>query len=619
MDILDRILLEVQKPARYAGGEWNAVCKDWDGVKVRMAFAFPDVYEVGMSHLGLQILYGLVNSRPDSLMERVFAPWPDMEEKMRENKISLFTLESRRPVRDFDLVAFTLQYELTFSNVLNMLDLAGIPLRAGQRTGDYPLVIAGGPCAFNPEPLADFFDLFVIGEGEEVIGELLAVYLEGRSRGLTREKLLLELAGVPGIYVPSFYKVDYNRDGSIRQVVPVRQGVPEKVVKRVVRDFDQAFFPVRPVVPSMGVVHDRIMLEVLRGCTRGCRFCQAGTIYRPVREKKTETLLRQAAGLVGHTGYEEISLASLSTGDYSRIYPLVTELLGQHGRRGINISLPSLRVDSFSVKLAEEVQKVRRSGLTFAPEAGTQRLRDMINKGVTEENLMEAVTAAFLAGWTAIKLYFMIGLPGETMEDLDGIIRLARETLAKGRSAGAPPGRLRATVSASSFVPKAHTAFQWEPQSTLNELREKQAYLAGRLRGRGLVFNWHDATASFLEAVFARGDRRLGRALEYAFQLGCRFDGWTEFFSFERWLKTFRRAGLDPSWYAYRHYEYDAVFPWDHIDTGVSKQFLALEHRRAMEGRTTPDCRFGACTDCGLCPALAVKPEFAGGNGHAGV
>ena len=614
MNKIDLILPLVQKPARYAGGEWNAVHKEWGSVEVRVAFAFPDVYEVGMSYLGLQILYGIVNGRPDALMERVFAPWPDMEGKMREHGILLFTLESRRPVGDFDMLAFTLQYELSFSNLVNMLDLSGIPLRAAERDAGHPLVVAGGPCAFNPEPLADFIDLFVIGEGEESIGALLDAFLAARRRGLDRERFLLEASRLPGIYVPSLYRVKYREDGAVLAVSPAGAGVPDRVVKQVVRDMDQAHFPTRPVVPSTEVVHDRIMLEVMRGCTRGCRFCQAGVIYRPVREKNPETVLGQAAELVRNTGYEEISLVSLSTSDYTPVRRVITSLIDEHACRGVSVSLPSLRVDNFSVELAQEVQRVRRSSLTFAPEAGTQRLRDVINKGVAGEDLLAATGAAFRAGWRAVKLYFMIGLPTETYEDLDGIVQLARAVLEEGKKAGAPRGKLKVTVSASSFVPKAHTPFQWEAQVPLEELKERQAYLAARLKAPGIKFNWHDAGVSFLEAVFARGDRRLGAVLGEAFKLGCRFDGWTEHFHYQRWMEAFRLSGLDPAWYAGRSYHYDDVLPWDHIDAGVSRQFLAREHRQALAGRITPDCRTGSCPGCGLCPTLEIEPFYAGGE-----
>lgn len=614
MDLLDQILPLVQKPARYTGGEWNIVRKDWDKVDIKVAFAFPDVYEVGMSHLGLQILYHIVNSRTDALMERVFAPWPDMEEKMREHNLLLYALESYRPVRDFDVVAFTLQYEMCYSNVLNMLDLAGIPIKSSQRGEEHPLVIAGGPCAFNPEPLADFIDLFVIGEGEEAIGDFLNSLRDAKSRNLAKKNFLTKAARVPGVYIPSLYRVEYRVDGGVSKVEPVLEGLPETVNKRVVRDLDKVSFPTRPVVPSTEIVHDRIMIEVLRGCTRGCRFCQAGMIYRPVREKKPATVLQQAAELVRQTGYDEISLTSLSTSDYTPVRDVIAALIKEHAGCGVGVSLPSLRVDNFSMELAKEVQKVRRSSITLAPEAGTQRLRDVINKGVTEEDLMTATEVAFREGWQAVKLYFMIGLPTETDEDLDGIIHLAREVLAGGKKAGARRGRLRVTVSVSSFVPKAHTPFQWEPQASLAVLKERQAYLAAGLRERGLVFNYHDTAVSFMEAVFARGDRRLGAVLEKAFQLGCKFDGWSENFHYERWLEAFRQAGLEPGWYAYRRYNYDSVLPWDHIGTGLSKQYLIHEHQRAMAGKTTDDCRTVVCTGCGLCSGLEVEPVYAGGE-----
>ncbi|MFZ5631787.1 MAG: TIGR03960 family B12-binding radical SAM protein [Bacillota bacterium] len=611
----ERLLARVQKPARYAGGEWNSIGKDWEKTDIKIAFAFPDVYEVGMSHLGLQILYHTVNRRPDTLMERVFAPWTDMEKLLREHGLPLLTLESRRPVRDFDILAFTLQYEMSFTNILNMLDLAGMPLRSSGRGPGFPLVIAGGPCAFNPEPLADFIDAFAIGEGEELFHDIIDAYKEHRGRD--REFLLRKLAGIGGVYVPGFYRVRYNPDGAILSVSPAVEGVPAKVTKRVITGYDRADFPVNPIVPNMGVVHDRIMLEVMRGCTRGCRFCQAGAIYRPVREKSPETLIEQAGQLVRNTGYGEISLTSLSSADYSEINRLVRGLLDQMDGLGVGVSLPSLRVDAFSVDLAKEVQRVRRSSLTFAPEAGTQRLRDVINKGVTEKDLLGAVSAAFGAGWQAVKLYFMIGLPAETREDLDGIASLASLVLKKGEEMGVKRGRLKVTASVSSFVPKSHTPFQWEPQNRLDEIRDKQKYLKSLFRDRRISFKWHDPEVSFLEAVLARGDRRLSAALERAWQLGSRFEGWSECFDYSLWRKAFEDAGLDPEWYAYRRYSYEDVLPWDHIEAGVSREFLAREHRRAMEAKTTPDCRGGKCPACGVCTGMDIRPEIGGGGGHA--
>ncbi|WP_347488067.1 TIGR03960 family B12-binding radical SAM protein [Desulfoscipio sp. XC116] len=612
---LEKILRRVQKPGRYSGGEWNMVRKDWHSMCVKMAFAFPDVYEVGMSHLGLQILYGMVNDREDALLERVFAPWPDMEEQLRKTGLPLTSLESRRPLRDFDIIGFTLQYELSFTNILNMLDLAGIPLRSADRKGgNYPLVVAGGPCSFNPEPMADFIDVFVIGEGEDALNDLLDAYLASRRSSEGWEDLLLRLAGFDGIYVPVLYRVEYNDDRTIKALTSGSEGVPALVHKRVVTDMDAAFFPTRMVVPAIETVHDRAMLEVQRGCTRGCRFCQAGVIYRPVREKEPETLLRHAGELLGSTGWGEISLTSLSTSDYSRVSSLISELIKRHGPAGVNVSLPSLRVDAFSVDLAKEVQKVRRSSLTFAPEAGTQRLRDVINKGVTEDNLMDAVGAAFSAGWQSIKLYFMIGLPTETDDDIRGIANLARRVLDKGRMLVRVKGRLKVTVSVSSFVPKSHTAFQWEPQNSMAELKRKQLLLRDLLRSRGLVFKWHDTRSSFLEAVLSRGDRRLAGAIEAAWRNGARFDGWSEFFDLGKWLKAFESTGIDPEGYAYRRYQYDDVLPWDHIGAGVSKKYLVREHRRSLEGAITPDCRGGQCPGCGLCATLEVKPYLAGGE-----
>ncbi len=609
---IEQILPRVEKPGRYTGGEYGSIVKDWDKAEVRVAFAFPDVYEVGMSHLGLQILYHVVNRRPDALLERVFAPWTDMEHEMRQRSLPLFSLESNRPLRDFDILAFTLQYELSYSNVLNMLDLAGIPLRAEERTDDMPIVLAGGPCAYNAEPLAPFLDVVFLGEGEEGLNEMLDVLIQNRERD--RDERIAALAAVPGVYVPRFYDVSYRDDGGIDRITPNRPGVPDRVVKRIVFDLDQAPFPTRPIVPYLNTVHDRAMLEVFRGCTRGCRFCQAGAVYRPVRERNVSTLMDQAAELLRNTGHEEISLTSLSTTDYSRIQPLVEGLVNRYAEDKVNVALPSLRVDAFAVDLAKAVQKVRRSSLTFAPEAGSQRLRNVINKRVTEEDIMATAEAAFAAGWQKLKLYFMIGLPTETEDDIEGIADLAYRVLDRGRRAGVPRGRLRVTVSVSSFVPKPHTPFQWEPQAPMDELRAKQAYLRRRLKGP-VEFKWHEVEASFLEAVFARGDRRLAAVLERAFALGCRLDGWRECFRYDLWQQAFHDTGIDPAGYAYRRYAYTDTLPWEHLDPGVSKKYLALEHRRALAGETTVDCRTDACTGCGLCPAFEVEPYLAE-DGH---
>lgn len=611
--LMEKILAMVEKPARYVGGEWNSIQKNWDDVRTKMVFAFPDVYEVGMSHLGMHILYKVVNDRPDALMERVFAPWVDMEERLRQAGMPLFSLESRRPLGDFDLIGFTLQYEMSFTNILNMLDLAGIPLRSEQRGKDMPLVMAGGPCGFNPEPLAPFIDFFVLGEGEEIIDRILDTYSEKREQGSSKRDILAALAGLKGIYVPAFYKFVYNSDGTVESVEHDSLA-PRVIKKQAVANINKVPFPTRPIVPHTEVVHDRMMLEVMRGCTRGCRFCQAGTIYRPVREKEPETLLAQAEELVRSTGWGEISLTSLSSSDYSAIRDVINKLADRYGPEKINVSLPSLRADAFSVELAKEVQRVRRSSLTFAPEAGTQRLRDVINKGVTEEDLMEAVTAAFKAGWSSVKLYFMIGLPAETDEDLEGIARLARKVLKTGKALSRAGGRLRVTVSASSFVPKSHTPFQWEPQNTLEELRRKQKFLKERLRGKGLVFNWHEGETSLLEADFARGNRRLAPVLERAWALGCRFDGWSECFDFRKWEQAYKDNGLKPGEYAYRRYRYEDILPWEHLDAGVSKKYLIREHKKAVQGIPTIDCREGKCPGCGICPSLQINTVLVGGK-----
>ncbi|HIE12521.1 MAG TPA: TIGR03960 family B12-binding radical SAM protein [Desulfotomaculum sp.] len=611
---IEHLLQQVQKPGRYTGGEYNSVRKNWDEAAVKVAFAFPDVYEIGMSHLGLQILYHTVNERRDVLMERVFAPWPDMEALLRKEGVPLFSLESRRPVKEFDILAFTLQYELTYTNVLNMMELAGVTLLAAERGEGEPVVIAGGPCAFNPEPLAAFFDLFVVGEGEEVVHELLEAFIRAKREGKDREGFLRDAAGIAGVYVPGFYAVDYFSDGRVIGIRPVVPGIPERITKRVVSNLDAAPFPVRPIVPWLEAVHDRGMVEVFRGCTRGCRFCQAGIIYRPVREKSLERLLLQGRELARNTGFDEISLCSLSSVDYSQLQPLVDRLTGALKPERVSVSLPSLRIDTFAVEIAQRLQEVRKGTLTFAPEAGTQRLRNVINKDVTEEDLLKSMEGAFTSGWLRVKLYFMIGLPTETEEDLDGIARLAAAVLKAGERCGVPKGRLRVTVSTACFVPKAHTPFQWEPQITRAGLRERIGYLRRKLSDRRIHFDWHDPEMSFIEAVFARGDRRLGAALLSAQRLGCRFDGWREHFDFARWQRALEESGLKPEEYACRRYRYDEVLPWDHIDTGVSREFLIQEHARAFLGEVTPDCRREECIACGVCPALGVVPEIMQGE-----
>lgn len=603
---LEAILPRVQKPARYAGGEFNAVVKKAEDVRIRFAFCFPDSYEVGMSHLGSRILYGLMNEREDTWCERVYAPWPDMEREMREAGVPLYGLESGDPVSRFDIIGFTLQYELCYTNLLNMLDLAGIPLRARDREGLHNLVICGGPCVYNAEPVADFVDLMQIGEGEEVMGEMLDLYAEAKRAGWSKERFLTQAAKIEGVYVPAFYDVSYHEDGTVRAIA-AKNGAPEKVTKRIVRDFDAAYFPDRFVVPSTGIVFDRAMVEMFRGCPRGCRFCQAGHTYRPLRAKKPETLARQARALIDSTGYEEISLSSLSTSDYTGLDALCDEMLAYCEPRHVSLSLPSLRADSFSTELMEKVQKVRKSGLTFAPEAGTQRLRDVINKNLTREDLLHACRIAFDGGWNAVKLYFMIGLPTETEEDLDGIAELARAVAYEWKQSKAERNRgVRVTVSASSFVPKPQTPFQWVSQDTVEALEKKQQYLKQILKTKNVTFNYHDAQTSFLEAVFARGDRRLGDVIEYAWRLGCKFDGWDEYLRMDLWYKAFADCGVDTAFYANRTRGMDELFPWDHIDCGSDKEHLKRELELARAAVTTPDCKT-KCAGCGA--AKLMKGE----------
>ena len=596
---IDNVLPLVEKPARYTGGEFNAVYKNPEDVQIRFAFCFPDVYEIGMSHLGMKILYHLLNSREDTWCERVFAPWVDMEEQMRVNDIPLFALESMEAVTDFDFLGFTLQYEMSYSNIVNMLDLARVPLLAKDREEGDPFVVMGGPCAYSAEAIAPFADFFQLGEGEEMMMECMDCYRQWKEKKLPRQEFLRMVSMIEGIYVPSFYDIDYNDDGTVKAISTINDEVPKTVKKRVIEDLDKVYYPDRIIVPFVEIVHDRIMLEVFRGCIRGCRFCQAGMIYRPVREKNSATLLDCAAKLIDNTGYNEISMSSLSTSDYTQLPEFSEKLLEMTEDKKVSLSLPSLRLDSFSMELMNKVNKVRKSSLTFAPEAGTQRMRDVINKGITEDDLMTASKTAFEGGYSSIKLYFMIGLPYETIEDVCGIADLSKKVVRQyfevpkeKRSPG-----LRVSTSVSSFVPKAFTPFQWARQNTTEELREKQFALKGCMDDKRIKHNYHDAPVSVLEGVFARGDRRLADVLLTAHKKGIKFDGWSQFFSMEKWLEAFEECGIDPAFYT-RERSFDEVLPWDMIDIGVRKEFLISEAKKAEQGIVTPNCR-EKCSACG--------------------
>ena len=599
-DRIESLLMQVQKPARYMGGEFNSVMKNPAEVDVRFAFLFPDTYEVGMSHLGMKILYHTINRRSDAWCERVFSPWVDMAELMRKNDIPLFSLESRTPIRDFDILGITLQYEMSFTNILDALDLAGIPLRAADRT-EGPFVLVGGPCAFNPEPLYAFVDLVALGDGEEETHQVIDCYKEWKQSNLPRSEFLKMASKIKGIYVPSLYDVAYNPDGTVSAILP-KEGAPEVVRKAMVSDLTAADYPEKLIVPFGEVVHNRIMLEIFRGCTRGCRFCQAGMIYRPVRERSMDRLMEIAEKLVSATGYDEISLMSLSSGDYSCLPELAHKMVEAFAQKRVRISLPSQRIDNVLTDTLKETQKVKKTGLTLAPEAGTQRLRDVINKGVTEEDLMRSVTDAFENGWSSVKLYFMLGLPTETDEDVLGIADLAEKVrkcyFAVPKEQRAPG--LRITVSASVFVPKNFTPFQWSAQLDYDSVVRRQQLLKDALRKiKGVDFKYHAPDVSYIEAVFARGDRRLADALERAYRLGCKMDGWSDQFRYDAWLQAFKDTGIDPDFYACRERSVDEVLPWDHLDAGITKQFLIREWTKAQKGEITHDCRKG-CVGCGV-------------------
>ena len=605
---LERILPRVQKPARYVGGEFNAVMKDKSKVDTRVAFCFPDTYEIGMSNLGMRILYGVMNNMEGVWCQRVFAPWGDMEEEMRRAHMPLFALESGEPITDFDIVAFSVGYEMAFTSILNMLDLADIPLHSADRTGLTPLVIAGGTAMYNPEPIADFIDIVSLGEGEDVTAELIELHRKARREGWSKADFLRRAAQVPGLYVPSLYDVEYNPDGTVKAIIP-RDGAPKVVRKRIVKDMDKSYYPTKTIVPSTEIVQDRVTLELFRGCIRGCRFCQAGYVYRPVRNRSEELCARYGVEACNDSGYQEVTLSSLSTSDYPQLTELCDDLEGFCQERHVNLSLPSLRADNFSMSLMQRLAKGRKSGLTFAPEAGTQRLRDVINKNVTQEELLASCRTAFAGGYSAVKLYFMLGLPTETDEDVLGIADLAARVMHAWRESASNKQRgVRITVSTSWFVPKPHTAFQWEPQISKEEYQRRVKLLREAITTKTVTYNWHDPDTSFLEAVLARGDRRMCKVLEDAWRKGAKLDAWEEYFSLERWMEAFDECGLDPHFYANRQREKDEIMPWSVISSGVTEEYLWRELQRAKAGVTTPDCR----THCNACGAN----HLVGGTCH---
>lgn len=612
----DEILLNIEKPARYIGNEVNAVNKDPDQVDIRFALSFPDIMEIGMSHLGIQILYDIFNRREDVWCERVYSPWTDLDKVMREQKIPLFALESQDPVKNFDFLGITIQYEMCYTNILQILDLSQIPLHSADRTWEHPIVIGGGPCTYNPEPLAEFFDLFYIGEGETVYDELLDLYKTCRAGSSSRTEFLRRAAEIEGLYVPMFYEADYHDDGTLKSFTPTEPGIPATVKKQIVMDVTEAPYPMKPVVPFIKATQDRVVLEIQRGCIRGCRFCQAGMLYRPTRERNVETLKEYARVMLKNTGHEEISLSSLSSSDYSELKELVDFLIDEFKDKGMNITLPSLRIDAFSLDVMQRVQDIRKSSLTFAPEAGSQRMRNVINKGLTEEMILEGAGQAFEGGWSKVKLYFMLGLPTETEADMKEIARLS-DRIAR-RYYEIPKeerhGKCQITASTSFFVPKPFTPFQWAPMCTSEEYMHRASVVKHefqeQLNRKSMKYNWHDAEVTVLEGVFARGDRRVGKAIEEAYRLGCLFDAWTETFCNEKWMQAFENTGIDIAFYTTRERELDELLPWDFIDIGVSKSFMKKEWERAQEGVVTPNCKM-QCSGCGAA-------QFGGGVCYEG-
>lgn len=604
--LTDDILLKIEKPARYLGNEYNAVYKDPSSVDIRFAMCFPDVYEIGMSYLGIQIIYDMLNQRDDVYCERLYSPWMDLDAVMRERHIPLFALESQDSIKDFDFLAITLQYEMCYTNVLQILDLSRIPLKSKDRTADHPFVIGGGPCAYNPEPLAEFFDIFYIGEGETVYNDLMDVYKQWKKEGRSRREFLIEASKIPGLYVPSLYEVTYHEDGTIQSFSPVEPDIPEKIKKQVVTDLSHTYYPSKPVVPFIKVTQDRVVLEIQRGCIRGCRFCQAGAVYRPNRERDLEFLKKYAHDMLMSTGHEEISLSSLSSSDYSRLEELTTYLIQEFGiKERVNISLPSLRIDAFSLDVMSQVQDVKKSSLTFAPEAGSQRMRDVINKGLTEEDIFSGAMEAFKGGWNRVKLYFMLGLPGETYEDIEGIAKLSNDiaalyyTIPKDKRPGA---RVDVVSSTSFFVPKPFTPFQWVAQNTTEQFKDKQYFLSRKMKEqlnrKSMRYNWHDFDLTALEGFLARGDRKVGEVIYRAYKKGCMFDSWSEYFHYDRWLEAMDECRIDPAFYTGRTREYDEILPWDFVDAGVTKEFLWREYIQSQKEIVTSNCR-RQCSGCG--------------------